>query len=295
MPQRFHPPPNWPASPEGWQPRPGWRPDPAWGPPPYGWALWRDEAVEGDGGGDTAHGGSLIAVYAVLIGVGIAISVFSTRFGLASTELSAIIGFSPATAALPIHRFLVGKRTRRSVDEVALAVGFRKPWWIVLLLGSTLYFVALQATGFITGLIWSLEGQDPNAVVAALDVAVIIMTLTWFPLVGYWIGLRVGSGVAYLLPPLIGVLGQTGGMLLTAAVISGDDPVYASMQALLNPTTTVSALVTVAILGATTGIPFVLVGRRNRASQHTAWLTKKTDRIRRQRSGAAPAHHTGAS
>jgi len=41
--KRFVPPPNWPASPPGWQPPAGWRPDPGWGPAPYGWQFWQEE------------------------------------------------------------------------------------------------------------------------------------------------------------------------------------------------------------------------------------------------------------
>ena len=43
MTKRFVPPPNWPASPPGWQPPAGWRPDPRWGPAPYGWQFWQEE------------------------------------------------------------------------------------------------------------------------------------------------------------------------------------------------------------------------------------------------------------
>ena len=40
MAYHFNPPPNWPKSPDGWNPPPGWRPDPSWPPPPAGWQLW---------------------------------------------------------------------------------------------------------------------------------------------------------------------------------------------------------------------------------------------------------------
>lgn len=42
---RFNPPPNWPAPPPGWVPRPGWRPLPEWPAPPRGWQLWIDDTA----------------------------------------------------------------------------------------------------------------------------------------------------------------------------------------------------------------------------------------------------------
>lgn len=47
--RRWTPPPNWPPTPEGWQPHEGWEPDPQWGPAPDGWDFWpelnRDASV----------------------------------------------------------------------------------------------------------------------------------------------------------------------------------------------------------------------------------------------------------
>lgn len=43
MTKRLVPPPNWPASPPGWQPPVGWRPNPRWGPAPYGWQVLQEE------------------------------------------------------------------------------------------------------------------------------------------------------------------------------------------------------------------------------------------------------------
>ena len=42
---KFNPPPNWPASPEGFTPGPDWAPDPALPPPPPGWQLWVEDGV----------------------------------------------------------------------------------------------------------------------------------------------------------------------------------------------------------------------------------------------------------
>lgn len=38
---RFHPPPNWPPTPPGWQPLPGWSPPPTFPKAPQGWNFWR--------------------------------------------------------------------------------------------------------------------------------------------------------------------------------------------------------------------------------------------------------------
>lgn len=278
---RFDPPPNWPAMPEGWQPGPGWRPNPSWGPPPYGWQLWREDVVRPPAGKGVAYLSTWVAVYSALFAVGLLITFLGIRVG--RPDVGALIGFSPAGAAGPVHKFLVGRRTHRSSGEVALEAGFNKPWWVVLLVSGTLYFVALQAAGVVSGLVLASNGFGAESLGVVLDVATILVTLAVFPPLGYWVGLRVDKMSAYFLPPLIGLLGQAGGILLSVAVLSNGGPEYEPILLSINAMSVAIGLSFGVIMGVVAGIPFVFVGRENRASQYVAWMAKKTDRVRRQR------------
>lgn len=39
-------PPNWPATPVGFEPPQGWQPDPTWPAPPQGWQFWQPVGVD---------------------------------------------------------------------------------------------------------------------------------------------------------------------------------------------------------------------------------------------------------
>ena len=170
---KFNPPPNWPASPEGFKPAPDWVPDPSLPAPPPGWQLWVDDDVALPGEsteGQRHHRQALLS-----FGIGVAFFV-ATGIATAFASTTGVIWWGGLlVGASSMVRAVVAYRASRKDGAPSLSGTARSlaAVGLVVALGAGVYsvneIVKSETLNTAVGSCWHVTSEDEVVVVSCDD------------------------------------------------------------------------------------------------------------------------------
>ena len=170
---KFNPPPNWPASPEGFTPAPDWVPDPSLPAPPPGWQLWVEDDVVLPGEATDAARHHRQAILSFWVGVGVLLATaIATRF---ASSIGVLWWGGLLVGASSLIRSVITYRASRKDGAPSLS-GAAKGLAVaglVVALGAGAYsaseMVANETLNTAVGSCWHVTSEDEAVAVSCGD------------------------------------------------------------------------------------------------------------------------------